>query len=378
VYKNMRKSIRKAAILYASLDPASAEAVVAQLDRDAARRIREAARTLRTVDPQEQQEVLQEFFAKEKKDEPAAAPAERLASTAGDELVLEHREQAPSPRRPFQFLETIDPGQLAARLLSEHPQTIALVAANAPRKLAAELLWRLPASLRSDVLVRVIDWRPTEPQLLAELEQALQLSLAADSQASSVAAGLEAAREILEAAPPGERTELLKDLAARDSRKADLLRKPSQGTPPVAAKQRDERSRAGTNDPASVEPQPSSKENEGPATIPFPSASRSSAAARKSNTLRRSIPFAEFSRFDDRTLLRVFAAADPQAALLALVGAPPKLVNRLLRRLSRQEAARLQRRMETLGPFPLQDIEAAQEELSRIAGRVALALRRAA
>jgi flagellar motor switch protein FliG len=374
----MHDAIRKAAILYASLEPASAEALLAQLDRAAARRIREAARALRSVDPREQQEVLQEFFAKEQKDASTSGPAERLASSAGDELVLEHRESALSPRRPFQFLETVDPGQLATRLLSEHPQTIALVAANAPRRLAAELLWRLPASLRSDVLVRVIDWRPTEPQLLEELEQALQLSLAADPQAPSAAVGLEAAREILEAAPPGERTELLKDLATRDARKADLLRTPSRPAPPAAETSKGERHRAGGMTPPSPGPQPSSKGDENPATIPFPSPARGASATKQSSSTRRAIPFAQFSTLDDRTLLRVFAAADPQAALLALVGAPPKLVNRLMRRLSRQEAARLKRRMETLGPFRLQDIEAAQEELARIAGRVALALRRAA
>jgi flagellar motor switch protein FliG len=371
------QSFRKAAILYASLDPPSAEALLAQLDSQTARRIREAARTLRSVNPKEQQEVLEEFFAKEQ-DDASAGPAERLASSAGDEVVLEHADHPAPARRPFQFLETIDPDQLVARLMSEHPQTIAIVAANAPRRLAAELLSRLPASLRSEVLVRVIDWRPTEPQLLEELEQALQLSLAAFASVPPASAGLEAAREILEAAGLRERNELLNDLAARDALKADLLRGRSAKTetPPANQKAAPGKIAASAKETAWLDSSSSSKPEDAPATIPFRG---ERGAARKARPPRNPIPFAEFTDLDDRTLLRVFAAADPQAALLALVGARPQLVNRLMRRLSRKEAARLRRRMETLGPFRLQDIEAAQEELSLIAGRVApLRPRRAA
>src|SRR5688572_6374834 len=123
----MQGAIRKAAILVKALDAASAEALLSQLDANTAGRIRDAARMLRTVDPQEQETVLAEFFAKGGPGAgPArvAGPADRLAqrttTSGGDELVLERRTSPAAPRRPFQFLETVDAARLAARLRAEH------------------------------------------------------------------------------------------------------------------------------------------------------------------------------------------------------------------------------------------------------------------
>src|SRR5690606_14255121 len=69
------------------------------------------------------------------------------------------------------------------------------------------------------------------------------------------------------------------------------------------------------------------------------------------------LTFDDFLQFDDRTLSRVFAEAEPAIALLALAGADLRLVDRLMRRLPRKEAARLQQRIEKLGSFRLRDVE---------------------
>jgi hypothetical protein len=168
---------------------------------------------------------------------------------------------------------------------------------------------------------------------------------------------------------------MLKDLARRDTAKADLLRPPGATAAERPAPL--ERSSAPTR-PAQGKARPA-EADEGPRTIPFAEAQRRAGRhSRSAPAPRSSVSFNEFTNFDDSTLLRVFAAADPQSALLALVGATPQLVNRLMRRLSRKEAAQLQRRMESLGPFRLQDVELAQEELAQIAGRIAPRQRRAA
>jgi flagellar motor switch protein FliG len=383
-----------------ALDPASAEAMLSQLDAKTAARIREAARALRSADPKEQEAVLAEFFSRggtQAGAKKTADPAERLAASAKDEVVLQNQPPPPA-RRPFQFLETVDAAQLAARLRQEHPQTIALVAAHAPRRLAAELLWRLPEGLRTEVLLRVIDWQGTEPQLVEELERALELSLAAAGPDLGAAAGLDAAREILQTAQVQERGELLDNLARRDARKADLLRfalgepqtpagdeggssvgwlaaerqrRPSElqenagasltlgFQPPVSEVNVEESRSKGTKVDSSDSP-----------ALRIAAVGNDEHADTDEFAPSPSIPFADFSRFDDGALSRVFAAADPQTALFALAGASPRLVDRLLRRLPYKEAAKLRRRMETLAPFSLRDIEAAQQELGRLAGRL--------
>jgi flagellar motor switch protein FliG len=396
----MQPALRKAAVLVKALDSAGAEAMLSQLDAKTAARIREAARALRNIDPQEQESVLADFFARggtRTGAKTTAAPAERLVAAAGDEVVLQHQ-PPPAARRPFQFLEAVDAAQLAGRLRHEHPQTIALVVAHAPRRLAAELLWRLPEGLRTEVLLRVIDWQGTEPQLIEELERALELSLAVAGPNLGAAAGLDAAREILQTAQSPERSELLHSLARRDAQKAELLRfalgeqqAASDESTSVEWREAEleqrasELPKAAGASPRLRRQPPSSEAVSEPAprqtTTTEPSANEPAvqiaatsleeqAPADEFSPSPPAIPFSQFLRFDDRTLSRVFAAAEPQTALLALAGASPRLVDRLLRRLPHKEAVGVRRRMETLAPFPLRDIEAAQQELSRIAGRL--------
>ena len=76
-------------------------------------------------------------------------------------------------------------------------------------------------------------------------------------------------------------------------------------------------------------------------------------------------------QLDDRAWAKVLHAADAQLSLLALAGATPELVQRLLKQLPPRDARILERKMETLGPVRLRDIEHAQQQLARIAGQLA-------
>lgn len=364
----MQPAIRKAAILIQALDPSSADVMLAQLDSATARRVREAARKLPAIDTAEQQAVLEEFFTRGEDAPPRAlTPADRIAATAADEVILEQRVPTPAARRPFQFLEKVEITRLAARLRFEHPQTIAIVAAHAPRAVAAELVWRLPESLRNDVIVRVMDWQGTDPQLLAEVEKALEVSLAAAPSMPAEAAGLDAAKEILAAISVRDRDELLDALARVDAAKAELLRFSEHASNAHNDQVQETLPVPTPGDEFHREPVP-----EKGATISLQVVSprdEPESGAGADHDLE--LAFADFLRFDDRTLSRVFAEADPATALLALAGAEPRLVERLMRRLPRKEAARLHQRVEKLGSFRLHDIELAQAELTRVATRLA-------
>jgi flagellar motor switch protein FliG len=298
-----------------------------------------------------------------------------LAAVAVDEVALQKANAPPQPRRPFQFLETIEAAHLAERLRVEHPQTIALVAVHAPRALAADLLWRLPEALRADVLARVIDWQGTDAHFLEEVEQTLEMSLAAAPGRATGGVGLAAAREILQSVAEVERAEFLHRFSHSNSDKADLLRyslgefssepcaepenckMPEEPNASSELQEEIKHDAPATQPPQDVTPAPLRvlvpPVDESPPVEPTPL-----------------IAFHEFSRFDDRTLSRVFAEAEPPVALLALTGAPAPLVDRLLHRLPRREAARLRQHMEKLGAFSLRDLEAAQTELAHVASRL--------
>src|SRR6185295_119982 len=65
------------------------------------------------------------------------------------------------------------------------------------------------------------------------------------------------------------------------------------------------------------------------------------------------LTFEDLIHFDDAALRNVFAAADPEVALLALTGAEPRLIARILRKLQPREAAALRHRLEHPGPLRL-------------------------
>jgi flagellar motor switch protein FliG len=83
------------------------------------------------------------------------------------------------------------------------------------------------------------------------------------------------------------------------------------------------------------------------------------------------IDFQQLTALDDRAWAKVLRAADPELALLALSGGPPDLVRRLLGQLPPRDARLLERKMEQLGPVKLRDIDLAQQQLARIAARLA-------
>jgi flagellar motor switch protein FliG len=83
------------------------------------------------------------------------------------------------------------------------------------------------------------------------------------------------------------------------------------------------------------------------------------------------LEFAQLCQLEDRAWGKILRAADSQVGLLALAGAPTELVERLLRQLPPRDAAALQRKMESLGPVRLREIEYAQQLLARIAAQLA-------
>jgi flagellar motor switch protein FliG len=83
------------------------------------------------------------------------------------------------------------------------------------------------------------------------------------------------------------------------------------------------------------------------------------------------LTFEDLLQFDDAALRAVFAASDTEVALLALTGAEPRLIARILRKLSPREAAVLRHRLEHPGPLRLRDVEQARFALAAVASRLA-------
>ena len=331
--RNRQQTVRKAAILIASLDRQTADALLAQMPAEQADAVRAAIDSLDQVSAQEQQATIEEFFRIGPLVPEKSPPGIELDGAATDEwlpsVTVREMDQSvptgpapveawPAPAAegrqlqgaPFRFLGETSSDALARYLEREHPQTVAVVLSHLTSDRAAEVLALLPEPVQGEVTLRLVHLDNTHPEVLADIERGMQAWMLEQSQAlRRRTAGLATLRDILAASTDRAKQNILDSLAQRDRRLAQKL-----------------------------------------AIAP-----------------RRPLAFADLARLDDATLGRVLRQASEEIVLLALLGAAEPLVHRVLDMRPADEADQMRRRMENLGPIRLSDVEQAQHELARLA-----------
>lgn len=312
--------IRKAAILAASLDRATADAMLEGLRPEQARRVRQMMVDLGEIDSGEQRRVIEEFFRVGPRGRDDYPPGIELDGRLARKLSIPQApptagrspSRPPADARPFRFLREAEADKLARVLAAERPQTIALVLSHLPPEQAGSVLPRLRPPLQVDVIRRLIDLEETDPEILREVERALEsrLSQQVHMQRRRVA-GLRAVASILEASGGQLAGQILENLAAHDQPLAERLSLPA-------------------------------------------------------------LEFDDLTQLDDATLGVIFRAAEPELAMTALVGAPPELIDRMLRRVPLSEAKVVRHKLDHPGPIRLSDVEGARQQLAGLARRLAV------
>ena len=299
--------IRKTAILVTGLDRATADAVLEQFTPEQARRVRQAMVDLGEIDPREQRRVVDEFF-RTRPGVPEKGPPEIEL----DGRPARREEPPTESQRPFRFLHETETEKLARALDGERPQTIALVLAHLPEKRAGGVLSRLPGSVQVNVIRRLVDLVETDPEILRDVERALESRLSPQVHMQRRrGAGLGAVTGILEASEPQVGMQILDNLAEYDRPLAERL------------------------------------------------------------SLQK-VEFDDLMRLDDDALVTVFDAAGPELAMTALIGASSALTERVLGQLPDAEAAVVRRRLDHPGPIRLGDMEDARGRIAEIARRLAV------
>lgn len=312
--------LRKAAILLASLERAAAEAMLQQLHPEQARRLRQVMAGLDQIDPKERRRVIDEFFRVgvmvPRKQPPGIELDDRLArklSVPRTRLLAEAPPATlPPDPRPFRFLHEAEAEKLVRVMAKERPQTIALVLSHLPPEQAGGVLARLPGALQADVIHRLLDLEETDPEILREVERALEsrFSQQVRMQRRRVA-GVTAITGILEAAEGRLGMQILENLGRYDQPLAERL-----------------------------SPQ--------------------------------AVDFDDLVQLDDAALSSVFQVAEPELAMTALVGASPALIDRILRRLAPSEARTVRHKLDYPGPLRLSDVETARRHVTHVARRLSM------
>lgn len=314
--------IRKAAILVTALDRTSADAVLAALGPEPARRVRRAVVQLGEVDPQEQRRAVDEFFRLGTRvpPKPGNPAGIELDDRQAPRLLRPHSRLAadepavplPNDTPPFRFLREAQGDKLAGVLCRERPQTIALVLSHLPPERAGNVLARLPGPVQAEVVRRLVDLEETDPEILREVERALELRLSQQVRMQRRrVAGMQAVTGILEAADSRVSMQILDNLATHDRALAERL------------------------------------------------------------GVRR-LRFEELADLDDAELRSVFEAAGPELVMTALVGAEPSLIERILQHFPSAEAETVRRTLDHPGPIRLRDVEDARQQIADLTRRLAM------
>ncbi|MBC7230065.1 MAG: flagellar motor switch protein FliG [Actinobacteria bacterium] len=198
---------RKAAILLVSLSPEVSSKVMQHLSEEEIETLTLQIANLTRITKEEREHVIETFYHR--------CLAEGEIAGGGFNYARELLEKALGPKKaqyileklstsvrvtPMSFIQDVDIKQVAALLMNEHPQTIAIVLANISAQHAAAILSSLPQELSVEVAMRLAIMDKASPDVVFSIERVLEKKLAGSLMRSiddEVSGGIKALVEIL-------------------------------------------------------------------------------------------------------------------------------------------------------------------------------------
>ena len=228
-----RSGLRKSAILLVSIEPDLAAKILGEMDREMIRDVSVEIAKLEGVTREERDAVLEEFLRNTMQLDVTAQgglPAARdllarVLEPTEAKKVLETLEAA-TRSTPFGFLRKADPGNLLAFLQEEHPQTVALILSYLPAPQAAEILQGLPQRKQVDIVKRISTMELTSPEILSQVEGALEKRLSSlFAEDLRKAGGVKSVASILNLTDRSTERGILDSIEEEDPTMVDQIRK---------------------------------------------------------------------------------------------------------------------------------------------------------
>jgi flagellar motor switch protein FliG len=225
--------LRKAAVLLVRMGKEYSSRVLASLSEAEVEELSAEIARLGKLEPDVVGDVIDEFYAMATTKHAGAGgmqyARELLEASLGPEranLILD-RLQASMNDMPFNFLSHADPRQLLSYVQHEHPQTIALVLAHVPSALASSILSGLAPEVQSDVAHRIAVMDRTSPDVIRQVEVALQRKLSTVLQPDelSTVGGLDPLVDIINRSDRTTERLILEALEARSPEIAEEIRR---------------------------------------------------------------------------------------------------------------------------------------------------------
>lgn len=304
------KNIRKAAILFLSLDKPLAAEIMSQLAKDAVEAVTLELARLDDVTQDEQQEVLDEFYnlglARKHIERGGMEYAHQLLEQSlGRDKAMAILDNVKNSMNsvPFGFLHKAGAENLLTFIVEEHPQTIALILSHLPAALAAEVLSGLSAVKQLEVIRRVANMEQTSPEVVRDVEKSLQSRINTNfNHQTEKAGGVEMVAHILNVTDRVTNKGILDNLSQEDPDLVDQIR-------------------------------------------------------------RLMFVFDDLLKLDDKAIQMLLKEVENNQWALALKGASEELRQKIMGNLSQRAAVALKEEIEYLGPVRVSDVEATQQQI---------------
>ena len=223
----------KAAILLITLGPEKSALVFKHLKEEEIEAITLEIANISTVMPETKDKVLDEFYqiclAQQYITEGGIQYAKQILEKAlGENKAFEviNKLTVSLQVRPFDFIRKTDASQILNFIQSEHPQTIALILSYLRPKQAAEVLSQLVPEKQADVARRIALMDRTSPEVIKEVEKALEKKLSALMTEDYMdVGGVDSVVEILNAVDRTTEKHIMETLEIDDSELSDEIKK---------------------------------------------------------------------------------------------------------------------------------------------------------
>ena len=312
------QGIRKSAILLMALGEGRAAAALHQLPTSEVQALGLAMSKLTSVSKEELAEVLSEF-----RQETEQLSALHLGSTSyiravlrkalGEDRasnLLEDILQPDEPRGGIERLNELEAGEVAELIRDEHPQILATLLVHLDRMKASEVLEKLPARLRHDVIMRVATFGGVQPSALNELTDVLTEMLAGQGLRRSRLGGVRTAAEIVNLMSTSVEEEAIAHVREQDEALAQRI-------------------------------------------------------------VDEMFVFENLLGLEDRSIQRLLKDIESDSLIIALKGAPMELRDKFLNNMSQRAAETLREDMELRGPVRVSQVETEQKAILQVARRLA-------
>lgn len=274
--------------------------------------------------------------------------SEPETAVAEPEAMPEKESEIPE----MEALLRMAPSRLALAFLEERPQTAAMILKQFPETVRQAVLNGIPSKRRLTIESRLVDCAFPEPEILQEAASAILEHLALLEENSQTAADekketpAEKSSSAIFDAQPQARIRPLADVLPQESASAAAKRDFSSGT---------------------VEPVPSPAVS----TAPARESKNASEEVGDSASGGSRWQFEDLQAFSEADLRIILGSCEPRDAILALIGAEPRLVERMLAVLPKAEAVQVRYQLMHPGRIRLWDVEKARQKILMLVERLA-------